>query len=342
MVQPIRIDLMNKKLHAPLLYAILSASMLTGCVSQEEMRSFDLRLRSMDSRLVELEKDVETINKGTGRSVKKMQKQQASLGNTIDQLNSELLQVKGKLDESRHLHRGLQAENVRLKDELASRLESIEQENSQLANKIKNVDSDISTLGQGLDAVREARGKEAAALAARKAEDAARAAEVARQKAEEAARQNEPRIITPLKSKKTTGVAAEKTAAKASKSRPDKEKKYNQAMELLQNEQYQEARQAFTSFISKNPQHPLAISARFKVGDCLYGQKEYALAILEYQNVIADYPRHDKAPSALLKQAMAFEKLHDPQTAEIVYNKIIADYPKSREAGIALDKIKGN
>ena len=81
-------------------------------------------------------------------------------------------------------------------------------------------------------------------------------------------------------------------------------------------------------------------NAIFWSGDCLYNQKEYEMAILEYQKVVADYPKAPKAPAALLKQALAFEKLGDSQTAEIIYQKIVSEYPKSDQAKTARQRLQ--
>jgi len=77
------------------------------------------------------------------------------------------------------------------------------------------------------------------------------------------------------------------------------------------------------------------------MGECLFNQGEYDLAILDYQKVISNHARDSHTPAALLKQGMSFEKLTDHETAKIIYKKLIADYPDSSESGLA-EKRLGN
>jgi TolA-binding protein len=68
------------------------------------------------------------------------------------------------------------------------------------------------------------------------------------------------------------------------------------------------------------------------MGESLYRQGEYDLAILDYQKVISNHPKDSHTPAALLKQGMSFEKLTDNETAKIIYRKLIKDHPGTPEA----------
>jgi tol-pal system protein YbgF len=83
----------------------------------------------------------------------------------------------------------------------------------------------------------------------------------------------------------------------------------------------------------------MAANARFWLGDSLYNQNEFELAILEYQKVIADFPSSPKAPAALLKQGLSFEKLNEKATAGIVYNKLLNEYSGSEQATTARQRL---
>jgi TolA-binding protein len=76
------------------------------------------------------------------------------------------------------------------------------------------------------------------------------------------------------------------------------------------------------------------------MGESLYNQGEYDLAILDYQKVISNHNKDALTPSALLKQGMAFEKLTDNETAKIIYKKLLNDHPASSEASQAKDRLK--
>ena len=81
-----------------------------------------------------------------------------------------------------------------------------------------------------------------------------------------------------------------------------------------------------------------AVTARFMMGECLYFQKEYDQAILQYQKIISNTPSHPRAASALLKQGMSFENLSDNETAKIIYKKITSSYSNSPEAVTARER----
>lgn len=334
---------MRKKLICrSLLLAMISAPVLTGCiVTPQDMKSLNLRLRSIDSRLVAVEKDVTDIKERTGSSVDLMQKQQAGIGVTLDQVNAELLQIKSELDESQHRHRSLQAENMRLKEEITNRFVTVENQTSTLYQQVDQMDRNVNEIDRGLQGIKTSRIQEATA----KADAAARAAARANEQAELARKKSEPHEITPLKIKKTsTSGEGEKTTPEAVTTTPKatsvEQQAYDKALSSFKAKKYKKAYALFSDFIEKHSKSKLAVNAQFWSGDCLYNQKEYALAILEYQNVIADHPHHVKAPAALYKQALSFEKLQDTETAKIVYKKIVIEYPGSEQGGKAKDRLK--
>lgn len=327
---------MMKKYRSCYHLSILAAGLLpllAGCVTDQDFRSLEMQVRSMDNRMVELENDVQTLQKGAGSSVEVMKKQQAGLSNNLDRINTELLQVKGQLDESRHRYRNLQDENKNLQDQLKTVQQQTEQKTGELQERIGTVESSTTEIDTKLSTVHSnlTDMKESQAVAA------ARAAEEARKKAEAASKSAQPHEIAPEKTKKTAAEAKQQPRQEYSSPEPIQspssggtgQKTYDQALELFKAKKYKESQELFSEFIKKNPSNDLAVNARFWVGDCLFNQNEFALAILEYQNVIADFPNHIKAPAALYKQGMAFEKLQDTDTAKIVYKKIIAEYPKS-------------
>jgi len=92
------------------------------------------------------------------------------------------------------------------------------------------------------------------------------------------------------------------------------------------------AREIFTKFLEKYPQHDLAANAHYWVGETYYSEKSYEPAILAFQDVIKNYPTKDKVPAAMLKQAMAFHAIKDIKSAKYVLKKLTEAFPKSDEA----------
>jgi TolA-binding protein len=75
------------------------------------------------------------------------------------------------------------------------------------------------------------------------------------------------------------------------------------------------------------------------IGECLFEQKEYDKAIMQYQNIISQHAEHAKSPAAMLKQGMAFEKLSDKDTAKVIYKKLLKKHGSSPEATTAQERI---
>ncbi|MFH1216245.1 MAG: tol-pal system protein YbgF [Pseudomonadota bacterium] len=339
-----------KKFFSRSLISLIAAGllpMLSGCVTDQDFRGLQLQFRSMDNRLVELENELSQLKNNAGTSVEIMRKQQAGMGSNMEKLNAELLQIKGQLDESRHRYRNLQAENQKLQEEISLLNQKTEEQAGTLQERISTVESSTSEIDTRLANVH----TNLSEMQEEQARAAALAAELARKKAELAGRSTQPHEITPVKIKKSpsavsssdqqevpqtvTAIQPNQTQAKTSGN-----SSYDQGLDLFKEKKYKEAQDVFAQFAKKHPNDELAINARFWIGDCLFNQDEFAMAILEYQNVIADYPNHAKAPAALFKQGMAFEKLQDAETAKIVYNKILAEYPGSDQVDAAKGRLE--
>ena len=100
------------------------------------------------------------------------------------------------------------------------------------------------------------------------------------------------------------------------------------------------AREIFTKFLEKFPQHDLAANAHYWVGETYYSEKNYEPAILAFQDVIKNYPTKEKVPAAMLKQAMAFHAIKDIKSAKYVLKKLTEAFPKSDEALKAKELLK--
>lgn len=364
--------------HRAMVLCLLISPLLVQCIAtQQDLKSLELRLRTVNNRMLNLDNSFEdlqeeTTNRANKNTVEALQKLQANTANSIDGLKTQLLQVKGQMEENSHHYRKLQEDGVDYRDNLSIRfhdlndgIENLRTSQDDLSTQINDLENriqdnakiirDILTeLGRQKEAkAAEAakRARKAANAAANAAAKAAKAAEAAKAKAaararrarEEATAGNQPRTISPKATKKVIKTTNKKSATSNNWARAAKDpakKLYDAGTAAFTAKKFQEAYAAFTSYIEKYPKGNLFANARFWLGDSLYAQNEYELAILEYQKVIADYPKHSKAPAALLKQGLAFEKLKDTETAKLVYYKLGDDYPASKEAATAGSRLK--
>jgi tol-pal system protein YbgF len=359
--------------HRSLILCLLLSPFLVQCIAtQQDLKSMELRLRTVNNKLINMDRNFddlqeETTSRANKNTVEALQKHQASTANDIDELKTGLLQVKGQIEENTHHYRKLQEDAVDYRDSLSTRfhdlndgIESLRASQDELGARIDDLGKRISEnearfqqFSAELSSQKEAKASAAAKKARRAAEKAAqtaqeakeakeRAAEKARKARTAAASAAGPRTITPENIKKTiSGSSTTKAPKQGVKTAGDPARRlYDSGMAAFAAKKFQEAYGAFTNYIEKYPKGKLIANARFWLGDSLYSQKEYELAILEYQKVIADYPKHDKAPAALLKQGLAFEKLKDTETAKLVYYKLDDDYPGSKEAAAGKKRLQ--
>ncbi len=115
---------------------------------------------------------------------------------------------------------------------------------------------------------------------------------------------------------------------------------FAKGMASFKDKKYKEAYKLFEQHLSGQPDGKEAAKTLYLMGECLFNQGEYDLAILDYQKVISNYSGDTHSPAALLRQAMSFEKLTDKETAKIIYGKLAADYPDSREAKVARERME--
>lgn len=342
-----------KRTNISLLLALFVSPLLLQCASQDDVQQLNYQLRVVNKKLENMKKD----------TMGQMQKRQAASSSQIDQLQREILMLKEQLDETAHLNRTLKEQNKELESSirLYSEKSSLEREEMlkqvQEREKIKN--EQISALSRKLEvqqqtvkALQASRVKEAE----RKAREAALAAEAAKRKArsiETGGRTGIPQIYatqkkiiksspsvastrsTPVTEKPTPKPSApNKTSTPTSQSSVGSDL-FSKAQSQYKNGNYKTAYLTFEQYVEKNRSGDKNIEARYMMGECLFWQKEYDQAILQYQKIISNHPRHAKAASALLRQGMAFEKLSDNETAKIIYKKIANSYSSSPEAKTA-------
>ncbi len=357
-----------KKFAINILFFIGVVPFLVQCASNSDVEELRYQLRIVNKKLEDMKSTTVPL-----------QKRQAAASGQMDQLEKEINELKGQLDETHHLNQRLKEQNKDLEtsisnvaqSEAAKREESMRRfEETQREKEVKLAEK-INQQQESVKAIQEARLKEAE----RKAKETALMAELAKKKTQSAnsgpqpegdnAKQatvdkkkdkKEPSSETPeALTKQTTPVAAksaqptpppkEKAAEKpAQVSTPPvttgepSDNNMKKAQKLFEKNSYAEALPIFEQ-IAGNASSSDSVEARYMMGECLFNQKEYDKAIMQYQKIISQSSGHDKAPSAMLKQGMAFEKLADKETAKVIYKKLLKKHGSSREASAAQERL---
>ena len=107
------------------------APFLMQCASQDDLTLIHAQLRSIDNKLTELETT----------TVDGLRKRQASNTAQIDQLNQELLALRGGLEETGHLNRRLKEQSKEL--EITFKRYAQQEEQKRL-NEVKRLESEIA------------------------------------------------------------------------------------------------------------------------------------------------------------------------------------------------------
>ena len=82
---------------------------------------------------------------------------------------------------------------------------------------------------------------------------------------------------------------------------------FRNGMMLYEGQKYPESVLSFSEFLEKSPDHPLAGSAQFYIGEAYMKQKEYKLALKEFERVLTSYDRSAHITDTLSEMATAEE-----------------------------------
>jgi tol-pal system protein YbgF len=109
----------------------------------------------------------------------------------------------------------------------------------------------------------------------------------------------------------------------------------------------------FREFLRRYPDHELAGSAQYWIGEAYLSlargfsdssQSDKATesleqAVQEFKKVLANYPRADKVPTALYKEALALIDLKQPAQAQARLQYLVDNFPRSEETNLARERL---
>ncbi len=107
---------------------------------------------------------------------------------------------------------------------------------------------------------------------------------------------------------------------------------YEKANESLLRRQFGDAEAGFTTFLQKYPDHSLAGSATYWLGETFYAQGDFKRAAQSFLKGYKSYPKSRRAADSLLKLGLSLGKLGQGDQACAAYAAVSAEYPKSVDA----------
>ncbi|EKD35281.1 MAG: hypothetical protein ACD_75C01964G0006 [uncultured bacterium] len=352
-----------KKPFISFILIVATLPFLVQCASQSDVAELRYQLRIVNKKLEDMKSS----------TVDPLQKRQAAATGQMDQLEKEILEFKSQLEETYHLNQRLKEENKDLQASISNvaqesaakredtlrRVEELQREKEAMAEK-------LNAQQESVKAIQEARVKDAE----RKAKEAALNAELAKKRTQAVSPttpQTEDKSNATIQSekKKAKKDAAPTPAQETTKTPPVKVDPANtqekpaqtpqassppaasseqpddnlkKAQKLFEKNSFAEALPIFKQ-IADNSSSNEGVDARYMMGECLFNQKEYDKAIMQYQKIISQHSGHAKAPAAMLKQGMAFEKLADKETAKVIYKKLLKKHASAPEAAKAQENL---
>jgi tol-pal system protein YbgF len=107
---------------------------------------------------------------------------------------------------------------------------------------------------------------------------------------------------------------------------------YERSNESLLRRQFSEAEQGFRTFIEKYPDHNLAGSAQYWLGETYYAQGQFKDAAKNFLSGYQQFPKSRRAPDSLLKLGMALNKLGQNQQACASLGAVGQQFPNAVDA----------
>jgi tol-pal system protein YbgF len=107
---------------------------------------------------------------------------------------------------------------------------------------------------------------------------------------------------------------------------------YERSNESLLRRQFGEAEQGFRGFLDKYPEHNLAGSAQYWLGETYYAQGDYRQAAQNFLSGYKEYPKSRRAPDSLLKLGMSLNKLGQTQQACASFGALSGQFPNAVDA----------
>ncbi|MCA3556610.1 tol-pal system protein YbgF [Aestuariivirga sp.] len=107
---------------------------------------------------------------------------------------------------------------------------------------------------------------------------------------------------------------------------------YERSNESLLRRQYGDAEAGFSTFLSQYPDHSLAGSAQYWLGETYYAQNDYKRAAAIFLQGYKKYPASRRAPDSLLKLGMSLNRLGQGEQACAALAAVSTEYPKAVDA----------
>lgn len=119
----------------------------------------------------------------------------------------------------------------------------------------------------------------------------------------------------------------------------DEKRGYDNAMAILRTGDFDKAGASLTAFLNRYPASGYAPSARYWLGNALYGTRDYKEAVSVFRAFLTASPNHPRAAEAMLASANCYAEMKDNKTARKMLEDLIKQFPKSEAAVAAKERL---
>jgi tol-pal system protein YbgF len=120
---------------------------------------------------------------------------------------------------------------------------------------------------------------------------------------------------------------------------PEERRAYEEAVAVLRNGDFDKAAAALSGFVRRYPASGYLDTARFWLGNALYGKRDYKDAVTTFRTMIAAAPDHPRTPEALLALANCQVEMKDIKGARRTLDDLLKTYPKSEAASAGRERL---
>ena len=312
-----------------ILLILLSTLVLPGCATRTDVQAMQSDRQQDLNRIRQLEAELAESKQQLKAEIEKsndpLRERSADMWAEIQSLRSEIAKMRGEMDNL----------NIRMDRQVGAADSAVTVQD--LSKRLSEVEFAMENeLQVDLPEIRKEHGAAVGAAAA----TAATTATAPTDAPEEGADAQAPA--------KTVEVGAGTAAATSTQAAPPADTDpakalYDKAYALYKEGNYERARSYWAEFTDTFKGHAFTPSAVFWQGQCYYMLKDYARAVILYEDVIEKYQKSSKYKAALLRSGYSWEHLGKPALAKMRFEEIINKFPKSVEATQAkrsLDKMK--
>jgi tol-pal system protein YbgF len=120
---------------------------------------------------------------------------------------------------------------------------------------------------------------------------------------------------------------------------PEETRLYDEAIATLRRGDFSASASALQAFVRRFPASGYLDSARFWLGNALYGKRDYKEAVATFRAFVAAAPTHPRAPEALLALANSQLEMKDTKGARTTLNELLKAYPQSEAAQAGKERL---